>query len=44
MYKNNTLLRGRRNHQIKLWYFSLVIENEYEPFGDYKIKLLNNVY
>ena len=44
MYKNNTILRGWRKHQNKLWYFPLAIENEYEKVGDKNNNLVNNVY
>ena len=44
MYKTNIILRGWRNHQNKLWYLPLAIENEYEQVGEYKNNLVNNVY
>ena len=37
MYKNDSILRGWRNHHNKLWYLTLSIDNKYEKVGDKKI-------
>ena len=44
MYKNNIILKGLRNHQNKLWYLPLSIDNEDEQVGDNENNLVNSVY
>ena len=43
MYKNDIILRGWRNHQNKLWYLPLSIDNEYEKVGENKNNLVKNI-
>ena len=44
VYKNNIIQQWCRNHQYKLWYLPLSVDNEDEQTGDNENNLGNNAY